>query len=178
MTMTTTLRSTISPFVIAQAALVSLFFVSEAAFVNAETAFICSFLILLGSMYSYRRLVKHGVMHGAHSEEADALTRVDDPYELYEDDVQVPPADDRLFKEVIKEEKAKLKANRHTVRNVTKSTPALMSIYRLIPYGILIMGFIALKNNEMLLLWYYLPGLAVGIVAALFSGKALFGARY
>ena len=78
---------------------------------------------------------------------------------------------------MIKEEKARLKANKATVKNVTKSTPALLSVYRLVPYGVLVLGFIALKNNNMLLLWYFLPGLAAGIVAGFMSGKALYAWR-
>jgi hypothetical protein len=50
-----------------------------------------------------------------------------------------------------------------------------MSLLRLVPYGILILGFIALKNDGVLDLRFYLPGLAGGIVAGYLFAKALLG---
>lgn len=177
MTTMTMLRSTISPFLIAHFALYGLLAVSKTAFVNAQVAFVSAFLILLGSMYSYRNLVRRNLENGIQTDLADTVDKIDDPYDLYDDEAHPADADQRPLKEVIREEKARLKANKHTVKNVSKTAPALLSIYRLVPYGVLVLGFIALKNNEMLALWYYLPGLAVGVVSGFFSGKALFGLR-
>jgi len=172
MTMTT-LRSTISPFLIVHIALYGLLAVSKAAFLNAQIAFVSAFLILLGSMYSYRKLVQRNLENSAAVHQDDLVEKIDDPYDLYGENDEVTD-EEKPLKEVIKEEKARLKANKATVRNVSKSTPALLSIYRLVPYGVLVLGFIALKNNNMLLLGYFLPGLAVGIGAGFMSGKALF----
>jgi len=170
------LRSIISPFLIVHFALYGLLAVSKAAFLNAQTAFVSAFVILLGSMYSYRKMVQRGLENGAAVHREDLVEKIDDPYDLYgEDETAVPEA--RPLKEVISEEKARLKANRATVKNVSKSAPALLSVYRLVPYGVLVLGFIALKNNNMLALGYYLPGLAAGIAAGFLSGRALFSGR-
>jgi hypothetical protein len=169
-------RSIISPFLAVQALLLALLFVSRAAFANAEVAFVSAFLILLGSMYSYRKLVQRNLENETAMHQEDLVEKIDDPYDLYGEE-ETAGEDDRPLKEVIKEEKARLKANRATVKNVSRSTPALLSLYRIVPYGMLVLGFIALKNNNMLLLWYFLPGLAAGIVAGFMSGKALFAAR-
>lgn len=171
------LRSIISPFLAVQLVLFGLFAVSKAAFVNAETAFIAAFLILMGSMYSYHRLVQRNLENETAMADEDLVEKIDDPYDLYSEAEEGGVEDDRSLKEVIKEEKARLKANRATVRNVSKSAPALFSLYRIVPYGVLILGFIALKNNHILLLGYFLPGLAAGIVTGFLSGKALFAAR-
>lgn len=177
MMMTTTkLRSIISPFLIVHIGLYGLFAISKAAFINAQVAFLSAFLILLGSMYSYRRLVQRSLENDTAVHQGDLVDNIDDPYDLYSEDEPSDEADDgRSLKAVIKDEKARLKSNKATVKNVSKATPALLSIYRLVPYGLLVLGFIALKNNGILLLWYFLPGLAAGIVAGFMSGKALFG---
>jgi len=172
MTMTT-LRSTISPFLVVHVALYGLLAVSKAAFLNAQVAFVSAFLILLGSMYSYRKLVQRNLENGTAMHQEDLVEKIDDPYDLYGENEEAVD-DEKPLKEVIREEKARLKANKATVRNVSKSTPALFSMYRLVPYGVLVLGFIALKNNNLLSLWYYLPGLAAGIVAGYLSGRALF----
>ena len=171
------LRSIISPFLVAHIGLFGLLAVSKAAFLNAEIAFVCAFFILLGSMYSYRKLVWRNLDNEIAMYQDDLVEKIDDPYDLYGGDEASTVEEERPLKEVIKEEKARLKANKTTVRNVSKSTPALFSLYRIVPYGVLVLGFIALKNNNMLLLWYFLPGLAAGIVAGFMSGKALFAAR-
>ncbi|HHH73128.1 MAG TPA: hypothetical protein ENL04_04835 [Sulfuricurvum sp.] len=168
----TKLRSIISPFLIAHIALYGLLAVSKAAMLNAQVAFVSAFLILLGSMYSYRRLVMQNLQNDTVMHQDDLVDKIDDPYDLYSETEE--REDDRPLKEVIKEEKARLKANKATAKNVSKSTPALLSVYRLVPYAVLVLGFIALKNNGMLELGYFLPGLAAGIAAGYFSGKALF----
>lgn len=171
------LRSIISPFLAVQLALFGLFAVSRAAFVNAETAFVSAFLILMGSMLSYYKLVQRNLENETAMADEDLVEKIDDPYDLYSEAVESVVEDERPLKEVIKEEKARLKANKATVRNVSKSAPALFSLYRVVPYGLLVLGFIALKNNHILELWYFLPGLAAGIVAGFMSGRALFAAR-
>jgi len=175
MTMTT-LRSTISPFLAVHILLYGLLVVSKAAFLNAQIAFVSAFLILLGSLYSYRKLVQRNLENETAIHQDDLVEKIDDPYDLYSESEEEVD-EEKPLKDVIKEEKARLKANKATVRNVSKSTPALLSVYRLVPYGILVLGFIALKNNNMLSLWYFLPGLAAGIVAGFLSGKALFASR-
>jgi len=170
------LRNTISPFLIVHFALYGLLAVSKAAFLSAQVAFVSAFLILLGSMYSYRRLVERNLENETAMHQEDLVEKIDDPYDLYGED-EPAGEEGRPLKEVIKEEKARLKSSRATVKHVSKSTPALFSLYRIVPYAVLALGFIALKNNNMLLLWYYLPGLAAGIVAGFLSGKALFAAR-
>jgi len=174
--MTTKLRNIISPFLAVHITLYGLLAVSKAAFLNAQIAFVSAFLVLLGSMYSYYRLVQRNLENETAVHQGDLVEKIDDPYDLYGED-EPSVEEERPLQEVIKEEKARLKASRATVKHVSKSTPALFSLYRIVPYGGLVLGFIALKNNNMLLLWYFLPGLAAGIVAGFMSGKALFALR-
>ncbi len=172
MTKTTMPQNIIKPFAVAQAVVLLTLFVSSAAFANAETAFLSAFFILIGSMYSYSRLVRRNLENDTPIHHDDIVDKIDDPYDLYGEEEL--PEEERSLKEVIKEEKAKLKANGAAVKKVAKSSPALVSLYRLIPYGFLVLGFIGLKNNQMFLPIYYLPGLAAGIVTGYLSGKAAF----
>jgi hypothetical protein len=50
---------------------------------------------------------------------------------------------------------------------------ASVSLFRLVPYLLLILGFVALKNNDVLELKFYLPALLVGIVTASILTKRL-----
>ena len=46
-----------------------------------------------------------------------------------------------------------------------------VSLFRLVPYLFLVLGFIALKNNELLDIAIYLPSLLVGIVVGSIASK-------
>jgi uncharacterized protein YebE (UPF0316 family) len=82
--------------------------------------------------------------------------------------------DDVDLKTVVKEEKERLKSQKNTLKNTAKSAPALISIFRVVPYLFLVLGFIGLKNNELLSLVPFLIGLGVGIVVGFFMGRSLF----
>ena len=47
------------------------------------------------------------------------------------------------------------------------------SILRIVPYVLLVLGFIALKNNDLLQLEYYLPSLLIGIVTGAIVSKEI-----
>jgi hypothetical protein len=142
-------------------------------FINAQTAFLSAFFILLGSMYSYSRLIERRVesFDLQHPDERDVIDQAEDPYDLYSEDETVVDEDLDL-KSVIKEEKAKLK--KASGKNMIKASPATFSLYRLLPYLFLVLGFIALNNNKILDLLPYMAGLTIGIVGGLSVGKLLF----
>lgn len=167
------LKKTISLIALFQMAVLFVSFYSCTFFVNFEVAFISSMLILLGSMYSYSKLIQKRLDSGMYDEsEADEVDKIDDPYDLYSETIATPPPED--VKAMIKEEKARLKVN--TMKNVKTASPALVSAFRLVPYLFLVLGFIVLKNKEILSLLPYLVGLGFGIVAGFFVGKVSFKA--
>ncbi|MDX1295166.1 MAG: hypothetical protein R3302_02795 [Sulfurimonadaceae bacterium] len=166
----------IKQIVVLQALLLALWPISFELFINIEIAFFSSFFILLGSMYSYAKLVSKRVESYEGRDEKDLVEKIDDPYDLYDDEEQpkteVDP-DEVDLKELIKEEKKRIKAT-GAAKNVKKTAPAMVSLYRLVPYGFLVLGFIGLKNNGLLELWPYLIGIGLGVLAGLFVGKELF----
>ncbi|MGB5964923.1 MAG: hypothetical protein WBF77_02690 [Sulfurimonadaceae bacterium] len=168
------MKRTIKLFVVSEIAIFALWLHSYAFFINFQIAFLSSVLILLGSTYSYKRLVDRRVASEDRPDDTDLIDKIDDPFDLYSEEIKSEVvADNELdLKAIVKEEKKRLKPQ--NIKNTAKSAPALVSIFRVLPYIFLVLGFIGLKNNDLLSLVPFLIGLGVGIVVGLFMGRALF----
>lgn len=141
-------------------------------FINLQVAFLSSFFIIVGSAYAYKRMIKNQVALENVDEKRDILDEIEDPYELYEEAETNSAADAELdLRAIVKEEKKKIKIL--NLREIKKGARAGVSLYRLVPYLFLIIGFIALKNNAILDISIYLPSLLTGIVAGYFISKEL-----
>jgi len=158
--------------IIFQAAIFALLLVSFHTFINFETAFFTSMIVMLGSMYSYRKLVMKRVASDERPYQDDLIDKIDDPYDLYGEEEETINLDDVDIKSVIQEEKKKLKTQ--TIKNTASGAPAMVSLFRIGPYAVMVLGFIALNNNHILMLWPYMLGLGAGVAGGLFTGKVLF----
>jgi len=144
--------------------------ISKTAFINIQVASVSSLLVILGSAYAYRKMVRSQLGSGYYEEKRDLLDTIEDPHELYDDEpINDAPAQELDLKAIVKEEKAKIKT--FSVKNMKHGIRGSVSLFRLVPYIFLILGFIALKNNEVLNLRFYLPALLVGIVAGSIISK-------
>lgn len=132
-------------------------------------AMISSMLIVAGSLYAYRNMIQSRVDDVEVEDIKDSIDMMDDPYDLYEEEREQEITD---IKQMIKEEKARQKSN--IIQNTTKNASAMVSVYRLIPYAFLILGFIALNNSHALSILPYLIGLGVGIPFGYLLSKKLF----
>jgi hypothetical protein len=151
------------------------FFVSFSFYINLQIAFLSSFFIILGSMYAYMKMVDKQVQTQEYEEQRDLLDTIEDPHELYDDEpINNTPAEELDLKAIVKEEKKKIKIV--NFKDMKKGSKAGFSLFRLIPYLFLVLGFIALKNNNLLEIAVYLPSLLVGIVIGSISGRELFQA--
>lgn len=170
MKMRTTVKKTISILFGIQILIFITFFYSQKIFLNIEIAFLSAFLIILGSSYAYRRLVQNKLDSNQYEDERDLLDKIDDPHELYDDkEPNDAPAEELDLKQIVKEEKAKIKTlSPNTAKHGIKGS---LSILRIVPYVMLALGFIALQNNGLLDLKYYLPSLLVGIVTGAIVSK-------
>lgn len=149
------------PFLIVAVVVVGslpLWLVSGAIYVNFIVAMFTSMAIVMGSLYSYRNMIMKRLETTDPGDSKDVIDMMDDPYDLYEEEREREITD---IKQMIKEEKARQKTN--IIKNTTQNSSALVSLYRLIPYAILILGFIALENNHALEVLPYMVGLASGI---------------
>lgn len=128
-----------------------------------------SMFIVMGSLYAYRNMIQNRIGDVDFEDIKDSIDMLDDPYDLYEEERSNEVAD---IKAMIKEEKARQKSN--IIQNTTKNASAMVSVYRLVPYAFLILGFIALNNSHELSILPYLIGLAVGIPLGYLIGKKIF----
>jgi len=132
--------------------------------INSQLAFISSFLVTVASYFSYKRLIDKRVRLKMESfDDRSELDKIEDPYELYdEDEINQTPIEDLDVKQIIKDEKKKIKIiNPKSLKYGIKGG---FSLLRLGGYLFLIAGFIALKNNHLLDLKIYLPSILIGIV--------------
>ena len=147
-------------------------FISFSFFMNLQIAFLSSFFIIMGSIIAHKRMVKSDIENENIGFQRDVLDEVEDPFELYDEEpINEAPVEELNLKEIVQEEKKKIKT--FSAKSIKKGARAGLSIYRLIPYVFLILGFIALKNNELLDIVVYLPSILVGIVTAHVVGKEL-----
>jgi len=142
-------------------------------FMNLQVAFASSLFVILGASYAYKRMVQSSVAAGLVEEKRDFLDELEDPHELYEENpINDAPVEELDLKAIVKEEKAKIKT--FSVKSMKHGAKGSVSLFRIVPYVFLALGFIALKNNELLNLAIYLPSLLVGIIVGSISGKTLF----
>ncbi|MDD2400350.1 MAG: hypothetical protein PHR75_07085 [Sulfurovum sp.] len=155
-------------------AALSIIFFDIKIFYNIEIGFISSAMVMAGSLASYRRMVNARVQNRiiTFDDSKDAIDKLEDPHDLYSEEIVHDETVD--FKEAIKAEKQKLKANRRSFFETLRDTKTALSIYRLGAYAVLILGFLYLNRHGALHVASYLVGLGVPpiiIVAVLLQSK-------
>ena len=159
--------------IVAQILIFATYFISSSFYANLQVASVSSFLIMLGSFYAYKKMIKTQVATKSYEADRDELDIIDDPYELYNDTpLNEAEPEDLDLKQIVKEERAKIKT--FSLSAIKDGASAGFSAYRLVPYVFLVLGFIALKNNDILEISIYLPSLLVGIVLGYISSKGIF----
>lgn len=106
----------------------------------------------------------------SYEEKRDLLDDIEDPHELYDDEpINNAPVEELDLKAIVKEERAKIKTL--SLNSMKHGARGSVSLFRLVPYLFLVLGFIALKNNELLDIAIYLPSLLVGIIIGSIASK-------
>lgn len=145
-------------------------FFSFAFFINLQVAFLSSFFVIAGSAYAYQRMVKMQAELESGDAKREFLDEVEDPYELYDETpINDASAEELDLRAIVKEEKKKIKI--FNFQDIKKGSRASVSLFRLVPYLFLIVGFIALQNNGVLDIAIYLPSLLLGIIAGYVVSK-------
>ena len=172
--MRTMVKQSIKIIFITEVFVLASFLFSFEVYINMQVAFLSSLFVILGASLAYKKMVTTQVASGNYEDDRDLLDTIEDPHELFEDtnenDKQIP-VEDLDFKQIVKEEKAKIKT--FSMKSAKHGARGSVSAFRLVPYAFLVLGFIALKNNELLDLTVYLPSLMIGIVAGSVSSKSL-----
>ena len=164
-------RINIKILIIAEFLILATYFYSVSFYANLQVASLSSFVIMLGSFYAYQKMVNSKAQTQSYESDRDTLDIIDDPHELYDED-KSDKIDEQDFKQIIKEEKKKIKTL--SFKSVKDSSSATFSLFRLAGYLFLVLGFIALKNNEVLQLSIYLPSLLVGIIVGYIVSREVF----
>jgi hypothetical protein len=141
--------------------LISIIFFDIKMVYNTQIGYITSTLVMVASIVSYRRMVNARVKHNivTMDDSKDTIDKLEDPYDLYSEDVVENEEQD--FAATVKEEKKKLKENRRTVYQTIKDTKAALSIYRLSAYVLLILGFLYLNRHDLLHIPSYIISLGL-----------------
>lgn len=156
-------KKSISTFLVAELLVVATNLISFEFFINLQVASATSFLVILGASYAYNSMVKNQIASENYEDKRDLLDDIEDPHELYDDEpINNAPVEELDLKQIVKEEKAKIKTL--SIKSMKHGARGSVSLFRLLPYLFLVLGFIALKNNELLNIAIYLPSLLVGIV--------------
>ncbi|MEA1914624.1 MAG: hypothetical protein U9N30_04825 [Campylobacterota bacterium] len=88
------------------------------------------------------------------------MDKIDDPFDLYSDDpINYDEISSEEAKTIVHEEKKRIK--QHTVKNFFTSFTAASSIYRLIGYAGLVIGFFYLVNHKLFDPYAYMFGLII-----------------
>ena len=170
--MRTMVKQSIKIVLITQLLVLSTYFYSFEIYINIQIAFLSSLFVILGASFAYKKMVVTQVDSGNYEEDRDLLDTIEDPHELYDDiKINEAPVEELDLKQIVKEEKAKIKT--FSMKSAKHGARGSVSLFRLIPYLFLVLGFIALKNNELLNLAVYLPSLLIGIVVGSLSSKSL-----
>lgn len=133
--------------------------------INTQVAFISSLFISLATFLSYKRNVSKRLKNIDYdaqlSNDRDELDKIDDPYDLYDEEEINEKKDFSAseIKDIIKEEKSKIKQN--SFKNTIYTSGSFISVYRIVGYVLLIFGFFSLNNNGIFNAMPYLAGLFI-----------------
>ena len=155
---------------------------SKSALYSFIVAFVSSSIIVLASFKNYKTMVDKRVVSasGEEFDDRDTIDKIEDPYNLYDeaenDDLQENKVD-KSFKDIIKEEKQRLKEQKRPLKQSITDSARAFNYIRLIAYSILVAGFFALLKSKNLNMAFYLATLILpNIIAIVFlmnfnSGK-------
>lgn len=142
---------------------------------NTQVAFLASVFITVASFLSYKKNISNRLKNfdttiQTKVEDRDKIDEIDDPYDLYSEDIEPIPQEEltpQKIKEIIQAEKKKVTKN--SFKNTIFSAGGFVSIYRVIGYASLIFGFFALNNNKIFLPIPFIIGLSVVPLGVLFA---------
>ena len=134
-----------------------------------EIGFVSSSLVMFASLAAYKRMVDVRVEHNiiTFDDSKDVIDQLEDPYDLYSEDVSKEASDN--LEEIAKEGRKKRKDHR-SLYQILKDTKAALSVYRLGAYALLILGFLYLNRQGLLHIPTYIfaLGLAPIVIVVLF----------
>ena len=150
--------------------LISVIFFDIKILWNTQIGFISASLIMFASMRSYRRMVDARVELNIITidDSKDVIDKLEDPYDLYTEEITEESEEEKDIVEVVKEERQKLKGSSRSLAQTLKDTKAALSIYRVSAYIVLILGFLYLNRHGLLHIVSYILALSVPMLVVVF----------
>jgi ABC-type transport system involved in cytochrome bd biosynthesis fused ATPase/permease subunit len=136
-------------------------FSTKLAVINTQFAFVSSLLVTIASFHSFKNQVKKRASEYESKYDRDEIDKIEDRFDLYSEDEinEEPIEDEKEVQRIIKEEKQKAKAN--TVKNTVQGLPSYLSLYRVMGYVVLLVGFFYLLKHELFDAVWYLVGFLI-----------------
>ena len=146
--------------------LLSMVFFDTKMLWNTQIGFISASLVMLASMKSYKRMVDARVEEGIilFDDSKDVIDQLEDPYDLYSEEV----TEDKPLAEVMKEERQESKKNKRTLSETLRDTKAALSLNRIGAYVVLVLGFFYLNRHGYLMAPAYILALTVPMLVVVF----------
>ncbi len=128
--------------------------------INSQMAFLISTLVTFSSFIYYKKaIIKKAEICQENYNDRDELDKIDDKYELFEEDESNSKQNENLdFKEVIKEEKRKQRDIKQNLSNLKTFLPSFLSPLKLIAYVLLVVSFLYLHRHNQLVIPAFLSG--------------------
>jgi hypothetical protein len=130
---------------------------------NTQVAFFSAMFVVVGTFFGYYRNINSKVQTLSEDiNQRDTIDNIEDPYDLYDEEFKINDKQDfttEEVKEIIDEEKSKMKAN--SFKNTLNSLSSFASVYRIIGYVLLVAGFFYLRNNGLLDIFGFLIGISI-----------------
>ena len=142
---------------------------SEIVF-STQMGYWSSVAVIALSFRNYREMVRRRLEYGmtAVGEDRDAIEKIEDPFGLYGDE-EDKNGETLSFKEVLKEEKDRLRRSRRSPMQTLRDSAPAFSILRLGAYLLLVAGFFYLKDREKLHVASYLFSLGLPIILTVWA---------
>lgn len=154
--------------------LLAVSFFSFNTLINLQVAFWSSFFIILGSSFGYLRNIKKRAKSYTPLtvEDRDSVDIIEDRFDLYSEINEKEDLSKDEIADIIKEEKSKIKT-KDSIKNTFSSIGAAGSLYRIVGYVLLVIGFFYLRNNQFLEPITYLIGFLIVPLMALITNYQL-----
>lgn len=124
---------------------------------NAQLAFLASMLIIYTSFLGYKAYVSKNIESANNVYQRDALDKIEDPFELY---------DEEDIEETLDIKELKKSQKKEGFKKMAKALPGHISKGRVLAYLFLVFSFIALVNNDKLNIAGFLIGITLGLITA------------
>lgn len=130
--------------------------------VNTQSAFFSSIVITFGSYLGYKRNIEKRVENAqVDTDQPDSIDKIEDPFDLYSEINEKEELSKEEIKEIILEEKKKLRNPVATLKNTIFSAGGFASLYRIFGYVLLVVAFFYLNNNQLFSAIPFLFGLLI-----------------